>query len=423
MLQSSIDPRAPLRYHGFAMRILLINHYAGSPCHGMEYRPYYLAREWVRQGHEVTIVAASFSHLRQQNPEFNTDLMLEDRDGIRYVWLRTPSYQGNGLGRIRNMMTFMANLYGHAEKIRAIAKPDVVIASSTYPLDIYPAQALARNAKLVYEVHDLWPLSPIELGGMSPYHPFIVTMQIAEDHAYRVADRVVSLLPKADTHMGSHGMAPEKFLYIPNGIDLAEWTKDAEEIPAEHAHTLQELKESGNFILGYAGSIGLANAMHHFVDAAALVQDQPIAFVVVGQGPEKEALIARAQRAGLKNIHFLAPVPKRSIPRLLERMDALYAGSHKVSIYRFGISFNKIIDYMMAGKPILQAIEAGNDPVGEARCGLSVVPEPETIADAALRLMKLSPESRAELGSNGHAFVKAHHDYAVLARQFIEGLL
>lgn len=404
------------------MKILLINHYAGSPSHGMEYRPYYLGREWVRQGHEVTIVAASFSHLRQRNPELNTDLMQEDRDGIRYIWLKTPSYQGNGLGRIRNMMTFLAKLYAHAEKIRAMAKPDVVIASSTYPLDIYPAEHLARNAKLVYEVHDLWPLSPIELGGMSPYHPFIVTMQIAEDHAYRVADRVVSLLPKADTHMQAHGMAPEKFLYIPNGIDLAEWTEDAEEPPAEHLQALRALKESGKFILGYTGSIGLANAMHHFVDAAALVQGQPVAFVVVGQGPEKEALVARAQQAGLQTIHFLPPIQKRAIPKLLDRMDALYAGSQKVSIYRFGISFNKIIDYMMAGKPILQAIEAGNDPVGEAHCGVSVVPGPREIADAALRLMKLSPEERAAMGANGQAFVKANHDYAVLARRFLEGL-
>lgn len=403
------------------MRILLINHYAGSPHHGMEYRPYYLAREWVRQGHDVTIVAASFSHLRQRNPQMNADLVEEALDGIRYVWLKAPSYQGNGLGRIRNMATFLAKLYRYAGKIRALSKPDVVIASSTYPLDIYPAQHLARNAKLVYEVHDLWPLSPIELGGMSPWHPFIVAMQLAENHAYRVADRVVSLLPKADSHMRAHGMAPEKFWYVPNGIDLAEWTADAEEIPAEHAKTLQELSDSGTFILGYAGSIGLANAMHHLVDAAALVQDQPIAFVVVGQGPEKEGLITRAQQAGLKNILFLPPIPKRAIPRLLSRMDALYAGSHHVPIYRFGISFNKIIDYMMAGKPILQAIEAGNDPVGEARCGFSVIPEPRAIAEAAMRLSKLSPEERAELGSNGHAFVKAHHDYAVLAKRFLKG--
>jgi hypothetical protein len=72
------------------MNILLSNHYAGSPQHGMEYRPYYLAREWVRLGHHVTIVAASRSHLRMRNPQLQSGLAEEWIDGIRYVWLDAP---------------------------------------------------------------------------------------------------------------------------------------------------------------------------------------------------------------------------------------------------------------------------------------------------------------------------------------------
>ena len=84
------------------MNILIVNHYAGSPRHGMEYRPYYLAREWVRAGHGVQIVAASFSHVRSRQPDLPASAgsaFDETIDGIGYRWLRTPSYRGNGVGR------------------------------------------------------------------------------------------------------------------------------------------------------------------------------------------------------------------------------------------------------------------------------------------------------------------------------------
>lgn len=77
------------------MNILLINHYAGSPEYGMEYRPYYLAREWVKEGHNVFIVASSYSHLRLKNPELDKSIKEEEIDGIRYIWLRTIKYKEN----------------------------------------------------------------------------------------------------------------------------------------------------------------------------------------------------------------------------------------------------------------------------------------------------------------------------------------
>ena len=85
------------------MNIFLINHYAGSPEMGMEYRPYYLAKEWINLGHNVTILVANNSHIRQYNPELNSDIIEEDIDGIKYIWVKTPKYEGNGIGRIKNM--------------------------------------------------------------------------------------------------------------------------------------------------------------------------------------------------------------------------------------------------------------------------------------------------------------------------------
>jgi glycosyltransferase involved in cell wall biosynthesis len=403
------------------VNILLINHYAGSPTYGMEFRPYYLAREWLRQNHRVTIVAASFSHLRSKAPQMTGTVTEEMIDGIRYFWIATPTYEGNGVARGLNMFTFTSRLRLLGSKLALETRPDVVIASSTYPLDIYPARAIARRsgARLLFEVHDLWPLSPMELGGMSQYHPFILLMQAAEDYAYRHADKVISMLPKADGHMRDHGMAPGKFVYIPNGIDVAEWEREKIPVPAVHAEILTRLKSEGRFIVGYAGAHGLANALGTVVDAASLLSGERVDFVLVGQGPEKDTLLKRTAQLGLRNVHFLPSIPRGAIPALLSAMDALYIGLQRQPLFRFGVSPNKLIDYMMAGIPVIHAIDAGNDLVSESGCGITIPPEdPHALAEGVKVMMKKTPEERESMGKKGTAYILANHTYGVLAARF-----
>lgn len=407
------------------MNILLINHYAGSPKYGMEYRPYYLAREWVKMGHSVSIVASSVSHVRTISPKINGHVTQEMVDGIRYLWLKTPSYNGNGIPRAINIFSFVGRLLLNRNAIARIVKPDLVIASSTYPLDIIAARVLAQkgHAKLLFEVHDLWPLSPIELGGMSKDHPFIILMQWAENYAYRNADLVVSLLPKAKEYMLQHGMKPEKFIHIPNGIDLTEWQSDQAELPDEHMKAISNTKATGYFMVAYAGAHGLANALDYFLDAAYQMQEYPVRFVLIGQGPEKDRLIRKTQARRQENIIFLPPVDKRIMPVILDQMDALYIGLKGNSLFRFGVSPNKLMDYLMAGKPIINAIMSGNDIVTESGSGISIPPEnPGEIVHAVLYLMYLPIEKRMEMGQKGKAYVMMHHDYKVLAQQFIASI-
>jgi|LSQX01.2.fsa_nt_gb glycosyltransferase involved in cell wall biosynthesis len=405
------------------MNILLINHYAGSPQHGMEFRPYYMAREWVQAGHNVTIVAASFSHLRSQNPAIDNVVTEEVIDGIRYVWLKTYPYEGNGFGRIRNMLQFIWRLQGYVNKGIGINGVDAVIASSTYPLDVYAARRvqIRNNAHFVFEVHDLWPLSPMVLGRIPAWHPYIMVMQKAENDAYKFCDAVVSLAPCAKDHMTAHGLHPSKFNWIPNGIRVEDWLNTKEELPEDHNTLLTGLKENSYFIVGYAGTHGLANALEVLVKTAALMIHEKIAFVFVGWGPKKNDLIKQA--SNLKNVYFLDPVIKSAIPTLLSKFDVCYIGAQRDPLYKFGISPNKLIDYMMAGKPIINAIEAGNDPVQDAGCGITVPPEnPQAIADAVRQLMALSEEERTAMGMRGQRYVKEHHDYKFLAAKFLKVL-
>ncbi len=407
------------------MRILLVNHYAGSPAHGMEFRPYYLAREWVRAGHEVTIVAASYSHVRAVQPVMSGLPREEIIDGIRYRWLPVPSYQGNGVGRLRNILSFLRQLRADAWRLTREIRPDAVIASSTYPMDVWVAKKLAKlaKAKLVYEVHDLWPLSLIELSGMSPRHPFALMCGKAEADAYREADVVVSMLPCVQEHMASRGLDLKRLRVVPNGFAPEEWQGDSAPLGETLKAHLEAERAAGRVIVGYAGSMGLPNALDVLLEAAAKLRDRPISFVLVGSGHEAARLAQRVEAEGLTNVRFFAPIPKAEIPTLLSHFDIAYIGWQRTPIYRFGIAPNKLIDYLMAGRAVLHSVEAGNDPVAEAGAGLTVAPEDaEAVAQGLLKLATLPPAERAAMGERGRAFAMAHHAYPVLADRFIQAL-
>jgi glycosyltransferase involved in cell wall biosynthesis len=408
------------------VNLLLLNHYAGTPELGMEYRPYYLAREWVRLGHRVRIVAADFSHVRTRQPPPGTQVI----DGIEYQWLPTPAYRGNGVGRLRNVMAYLSQTWAMADELARDVRPDAVIASSTYPMDNWVARRIAQaaaragvRARHVYELHDLWPLSLIELAGMSPWHPFALVCQSAEDAAYRHCDLVVSMLPKVHPHVTARGLDLRKLAIVPNGISPEEWQGAPAPLRGDVAAALAAAREGERVVVGYAGSMGLPNALDHLLDAAKRLADAPLGFVLVGDGHERERLARRIADEGLSRVALLPPIPKAQVRAFLAAIDIAFIGWQRVPIYRFGIAPNKLMDYMMAGKAVLHAVEAGNDPVGDARCGLTVPPEdPAAIAEGLKGLAGLRAADRRAMGERGKAYVLRHHAYPVLAQRFIAAL-
>jgi glycosyltransferase involved in cell wall biosynthesis len=407
------------------VRILLINHYAGSVRHGMEYRPYYLAREWVRNGHAVCIVAASQSHVRSIQPEMRGQRYEEQIDGVRYLWYGTPRYRGNGVGRALNIAAFCARITSDARRLAREFRPDVVVASSTYPMDIWPAHRIARlaSAKLVHEVHDLWPLSPMELNGMSARHPFIAICQAAENFACRRADRVISMLPKVHDHMAAHGLDLARLHIVPNGVLAEEWMQARVPLTLVIERYIRQVRSEGRLVVVYAGAHGLANALDSLLDAATILRADSFSFVLVGDGAERERLAQRVASEGLSHVRLFDPIPKQQMPALLAEADVAYIGLQRVPLFRFGIAPNKLMDYMMAGCAVLSAIEAGNDPVAEAGCGLSVQAESAlAIAEGLRALSRLDPEARRAMGEKGRAYVQRHHTWPVLARRFMEAV-
>ncbi len=403
------------------MNLLIINHYAGSEAMGMEYRHFYIGRELARLGHRVVIVAASFSHLRGQNPFPEESLEETTEQGVTFVWLKTPPYYRNNLFRAKNAATFLWTLHLHARELSSIYRPDAVVASSTYLFDLYPASRIARlsGARLIFELHDVWPLTLTELHGLSRKNPLVMALAHAERDSYRRAHRIISILPGAAQRAKELGLWGKPVIYIPNGV-----VPEAQEgcQPSAAQRRIRELKEQGFFTIVYAGGFANANALETLVDCAALLPDD-IAVVLVGKGDQSHALADRAAKKGLHNLFFEEYVPKQKVPSVLREADCLYIGAKKCALYRYGVGMNKLYDYMLAARPILYGVDAPGNEVADCGCGITVAPDdPRALAEGVEAMRRLTAFEREEMGVRGRDYVLKNRAYSTLAAQFLSAM-
>jgi glycosyltransferase involved in cell wall biosynthesis len=398
------------------MKIWIFNHYAHPPNLPGGTRHHDLALELVRRGHRVTIFATSFHHQlrRETRLQPGEDWKIEDVNGVQFVWIRTPSYQHNDWRRVRNMVAFMLRAWRLGQKLPKlmpeIGRPNVVIGSSPDLLTPLAACLVARlfRVPFVVEVRDLWPQTIIDMGVLSPKHPIVMSLQALERFLYQRAECIITLLPLAHEYITACGILREKIIWVPNGVDISRF-KDAPPESVNHE----------GFQMIYLGAHGRANAIDVLIQAAKIVLDRglhEIRFVLIGDGPEKPRLTELAKELGLANVEFRNPIPKTEVPNALCEADSFLFNLEDVSVFIYGISPNKLFDYMAAGKPVITSVEAPDNLVEKARCGLMVPPrDPEALAEAIIKIYEMPPEEREAMGRRGREYVAEHHSISRLA--------
>lgn len=401
--------------------IWYVHPYAGGPGIGRYSRPYYLSHHWNLLGARATVITASNHHLLDHPQEPGRRTV----DGVEYRFLPVPSYSGNGLSRVRNMLAFGIELWRSGDKlVEAHGKPDMIIASSPHPFAFLATHRLARRfgAASVFEVRDLWPLSLVELAGASPHHPFVVATGMLERFAYRHADATVALLPASQEHMCARGLDPRRWHYIPNGIDARE--RDGATVGSEPLEQLATWHAAGKLVVLYAGAIGPPNNLESLVRAAAHLKSRrndDVKFLIVGGGPLSQSLKILVRDLDLsEQVAIFPQIPKAAACTLMRNSDIGFISLLNRSIFRFGVSPNKLFDYMLNGLPVIFAINAGNDIVRDSGCGFTVPPDdPAAIAEAIARLAAMSKSQRAEMGKHGMDAVIKDHDYGSLAERYL----
>ena len=394
--------------------IWIINQYGSTPETGMGGRHYYFGKELAKQGYKVYEVASATDHLLHTQPKIQDDITFEEVvDNFTFVWVKMPHYaEAHSKQRALNWFLFPWKIQKLSKLIKD--KPDAILCSSPSLITFLGAQRLAKkyNARLVFEVRDIWPLTLCELGGYSPKHPFIRFMQWVENKAYRDSDRVVSNLINSVEHMVVHGLKRDKFTWVANGFSLDEVNK---KVPLS-AEVEQQLPKN-KFIVGYTGTLGVANSMGVLLNAAEQLKDNTdIAFVLVGEGKEKEALQAQAREKNLTNVTFINPIPKVQIQAMLNQFDACYIGWLKDDLYRLGIGANKIPEYLYSGKPVIHAYSGECDPIAELQAGICTEAEnPQALAAAILQLYQMPEEQRQQMGENGRKAALEKYEYGMMA--------
>lgn len=398
------------------MNIWIINQYVRLPEQGGGTRHFQLSRELIKQGHDVTLIASPISYLTGQ-PEPGVAPGIQQKDGVRLVWLESPSYQGNSIARVWNMLIFSVKVRLGRYRSR-LPKPDVIVGSSPHLLAAFAAERLAKAETIpfVMEVRDLWPQTLIDVGGISPSHPIVILFRWLERRCYRSATKIVALLPAAWRYIEKHGAASGAVCWIPNGVDLGDFRVKPAPL------------RSGQFIVTYAGTHGLANALDSVLDAAALLNNEGLGdrvrFRLIGEGAEKARLVSRVRYEELRMVEFLDPVPKLEIASVLAQSDAFIAVIKDSPLYQWGISLNKLFDYLAMARPVIFSGDVPDNPVLESGGGIVVPAEdPQAIAGAVKELLAMKPEERVAMGRAGLTFIQQHHSISLLAARLENVLL
>jgi glycosyltransferase involved in cell wall biosynthesis len=301
--------------------------------------------------------------------------------------------------------------------VNLLGKPEIIIVSSMPIFPIISGWYLKKKLKakkLFFEIRDLWPLTPMYLKGYSKYHPMVLLMSWVEKFGYRKADKIISLLPNAHTYINKISKNDSKFCWIPNGID--EDLLITEKLELGIIDTIPKDK----FIIGYTGTMGMANALEYLIEATTLLKsDAKIHFVFVGNGYLKPALVKQVKNQ--TNVTFIAKINKNQVQHMLSFFDVCFVGRNKSPLFDYGVSSNKFFDYMLANKPIISSSNKIKDPVELSGCGLIVEAESAiAIADGILHFHKLSEKDRQEIAKKGFDYVKKYHNFKYLSNLYEE---
>ncbi len=397
--------------------IWLISKYAVTPDYGNATAHYHICKHLAKKDFDVTLISSQSSNIKVYK-ELEGYFKYKIEGNLKSFLLKGPKIsKGFSFLRIWSWIIFE----WYALKItlfnKQLMKPDVIIISSLSLLTILTGVVLKwrYNTKLILEIRDIWPLTLIEIGGYSKYNPFVLILRIIEKIGYSLSDVIIGTMPNLQEHVRETIMREKTVYCVPQGYDSGISVNELSDISKKKLETIN-LDE---FSVVYSGTIGKANNIDLILDTAAKLMeiDCKIHFYLVGDGPLKSNYLD--QFSSLNNLTFIEPVPHSDLPMFLSNFDLLICPIKKQPIYKFGISPQKVVDYMRSGRPILFSYDGFPSFVDMDKFSFTIsADDSDLFASKLEEIIGMSEETLSAMGRIALSTVEKHHSFDYLSDKY-----
>ena len=355
-----------------------------------------LAEALASRGHQVTVITGVPNHPSSLNRPFCESPPIEEMAQAGYRVLRVPVFRSEDPRTRNRIFTYATFVLASARAGVRQEAPDAIVAISPLPTGLAAMLVHWRHRKpLIFDLQDIWPDSALAVGVVQSSLVLRVLRQ-AERFFYRRCALIVCITQGFRRYLLGLGVTPDRLAVIHNGVD---WRVFAD---AEADQNFRQSHHSdGKFVVGYAGNIGLAQGLDTLLDAAELLQDEPVKFLMVGEGTDKTRLQTMVRIRGITNVKFLEGVPRKRVPAVLAACDSLLLMLRNDPLFEITVP-SKLYEYMAAGKPVICSVggEAAT-LVEKFHCGISVLPSDGTALAGAIRKLRADPALCREMGERG----------------------
>lgn len=402
--------------------ILIITKYSLTKKEGFESRTSCLAQEFAKKQNNVTIITSDSNHLgyfKENRAKIDNYIY----NGVNIKILKTLRYKKTvSLKRILSWFDFELKLFFNLRKLIEI-EPNVIIISSLSLLTVVNGLILKKkykNSKIIFEVRDIWPLTLIEEGGYSNFHPAVLFLGFIEKLGYKYYDAIVGTMPNLVEHVENVLNKKATNVYcVPFGVYPESYLFDNALMSSNIMLNKIKVKTENSFTIGYAGSIGLSNGLETFVQVIKELQYlKKLNIIFIGDGEFKDKF--QEELSEFSYVSFVGRVKKDHVKYYLDLCDLLFIAALPSKVWDFGWSLNKMIDYMMSGKAVIAEYDGHRSMINEAESGFFVKSRNVyELKNKIIDLYNMPPESLKYIGLRGKDWIIKNRNWDIISNDYL----
>lgn len=411
--------------------IWIIDHYSSEPKYGGISRQYDFAKELGQRGYHVIVIASGFCHFTHKYISEKSVKVSRLADHVHYIYLKTGSYESNGgIGRAKNMLDFINQVIRYEGLIaKKYGKPDVVTGCSVHPLAWVAAYKTAKKykARFVAEVRDFWPRIWVASGDKMALDPMVLFFDMIQKWAFRHADRIIYSMYHGDKYIcGELGISRSKVYLIGQPMDCKRFDENREKMKLIPEKVREFIRDS--FVCAFAGYYMAYEGVYVMLQALKILEKRglPVKMIFVGSGQEKEGMERYIKENHLHNVLIWDRIPKEAVPALISQSQICMAHLEvegRKEVYKYGVSKNKVNEYLYSGACTLYGFLYQDDEVAVSGGGMMFEPyHAEDLAEKIEYVYNLPEAKRRQYGIRGREYIQKTHSVEVLADRLIEVL-